>query len=432
MTTPVRVHVGNGSVYLRGWVNMDLYESGAALATNEPERVERLGTTEDDYYAKSRFVPGKPPLNPADFVCDAYGSWESMPFETESVDEILSRQCFEHLSKREANWAFMEAFRVLKAGGTLRIDIPDHDETIKQFADRRNAEANGYVPPTEKESAAFMLRHLLGSRKNDFAYHMGSWTRDRLIAFAEERGFLFDSEEKNIHFYPAFCLRFQKGQLEPGVGAYTLAPWLAPWQYAGNPRGTPISVPADWQCLEVGPGDAKCAWPRANVYADHNAAVLEEIIPQQGQPHKSRQKVCCDIDMLADHFKEKEFDFVLTSHILEHVEHPEHTAEVLSQIAKSGCIVVPSPGKEALFWNHESDHKWLIHLSGDTLHFFPKQQCPELADVGASSIMHKLLRLGAPQYGQEGAYMRRQFRQAEPYLDNILYWEGSPKIQVHR
>jgi predicted SAM-dependent methyltransferase len=431
MSEEIRVHVGNGSIYLLGWVNIDVYESGAGLAQDCPDRVKRWGTTEAEYYAKSKFASKAGMVDTSEFVVDAYGSWESMPFEEESVDQILSRQCFEHLSKREAQWAFLEAHRVLKPGGILRIDVPDHAEAMSQFA-ALSIDLFCTTDPTEKPAKQnkkdFMLRHILGSRKNDFAYHMGSWTREKMIAFAERRGFKFVEEETNIHFYPAFCLRFERAELTPGIDECNNSLWAAPWMFAGNPRGTPIQVPDDWQCLEVGPGDDRRKWPRADIYVDKchdvlaglNCSVLDAI-----------QADICQIpdafpDIVSGH--DSKFDFVLCSHVLEHLDDPVGAGSAMAAIADSGCIIVPGPGIEALFWNHEPDHKWTIVLNGDTLYFHPKNPVPR--DKGAESIMHKLLRLGAPQYGSEGAYMRRAFRNAEPYLDQILYWTGEPKIVV--
>ena len=223
----LRLHVGCGSCYLLGWKNVDLSESGAALLKDAPDRVLKWGTTEGSYYGRhdtedrAKIEMGVPAA-PSDVVCDAYGSWDALPADDESVAELLSRQSFEHLSLREAKLALTEARRVLKPGGLFRVDVPDHEATLEQYA---------------IHGGNFFKRHCLGSRKNHAAYHLVGWTRESLIQFATSYGFEYIEEEPNIHFYPAFCLKFRKvGTLNP------FQVWNAAWEYCGEPLGTPLAV----------------------------------------------------------------------------------------------------------------------------------------------------------------------------------------------
>ena len=59
-------------------------------------------------------------FNPADMIVDLNSfPW---PWEDNTVDEIYSRGCFEHL--QDFNAALREAHRVLKPGGRLQIIVP--------------------------------------------------------------------------------------------------------------------------------------------------------------------------------------------------------------------------------------------------------------------------------------------------------------------
>jgi predicted SAM-dependent methyltransferase len=127
-------------------------------------------------------------------VCDLFGTWETLMVETGAVDELLSRQTFEHLSVAEARRALVEARRVLREDGILRLDVPDHEEALEKLAETGDR---------------FYIRHLLGPRRNDYGYHVQGYNRDGLRSLVEAYGFMFVAEEENIHFYPAFCLRFQ-------------------------------------------------------------------------------------------------------------------------------------------------------------------------------------------------------------------------------
>jgi predicted SAM-dependent methyltransferase len=52
---------------------------------------------------------------------------EQLPFESNSIDEILAIDVLEHLSWRSVVRVLSEMFRVLKPGGILRLRVPDVD-----------------------------------------------------------------------------------------------------------------------------------------------------------------------------------------------------------------------------------------------------------------------------------------------------------------
>ncbi len=193
----MKLHVGAGSVYLDGWLNVDLPLEHVFLASCRPDLADYFRTTEDQYYARhndktaDRLRAGALTQETA---CDVYGSFGFLPARDRTVDEILSRQCFEHLDRQEAHAALEEAYRVLDWDGHLRIDIPDPDETLRMYLETGDA---------------FYKRHLFGPRLNEYGFHT-PYTRDMLIKLVESHRFRFVSEEPNIHFYPAFCLRFKK------------------------------------------------------------------------------------------------------------------------------------------------------------------------------------------------------------------------------
>ncbi len=193
----MKLHIGCGSVYLREWVNVDIPGDKTFLAEERPDLVESLATDESDYYARHRDKTidrlRSGPLH-QETVCDRFGSFSRIPARARSVSEILARHCFEHLSIGEAADALREVRSVLSRDGVLRLDVPDHEQTLEKLI------ATG---------DRFFVRHLLGPRRNDFGFHMMSYTRERLTALVEQYGFRFQSEELNIHIYPAFCLRFQ-------------------------------------------------------------------------------------------------------------------------------------------------------------------------------------------------------------------------------
>ena len=98
MTQRVKLHVGCGRVYLRGWTNVD--RPGTPTAAARPDLVERWGTEEPDYYGRHAAVTAATlAAGPSteEGVCDAHGDFRRLPCGIAEAEEILARQVFEHL-----------------------------------------------------------------------------------------------------------------------------------------------------------------------------------------------------------------------------------------------------------------------------------------------------------------------------------------------
>lgn len=196
----MRLHIGSGAVYLDGWLNVDVPGPKTFLARERPDLVAKLRTTDENYYArhadKTIDTLSDGPLD-QDYVCDRFGDLLHIPLARYEAEEVLARHCFEHLSLTEARIALCCLRDVMRRNGILRLDVPDTEETLRLLIDTGNK---------------FYVRCLLGPRRNEYGYHMMSYTRDRLRHLVESHGFQFLEEEPNIHFFPAFCLRFKKLQ----------------------------------------------------------------------------------------------------------------------------------------------------------------------------------------------------------------------------
>lgn len=194
----MKLHIGCGTVYLKDWVNVDLPGPDCHLVQDRPDLVERYATTEEEgYYARHKKSLEDLRAGPLsqEYVCDRYGSYDFLPVRPESVKEILARHSFEHLSITEARRALVKLNQALEPNGILRLDVPNHDETLRLFADTKDP---------------FYIRHLLGPRRGDFGHHCMSYSPEQLRKLVMEYGFRLEGQEPDIHLYPAFCLRFRK------------------------------------------------------------------------------------------------------------------------------------------------------------------------------------------------------------------------------
>ena len=74
-------------------------------------------------------------VKPQDIQClvDKYGSMLELDFPENSVDEILTVQSLEHLSRVEIHQALDLWYRILKPGGIVHIDVPDFEETAREL-----------------------------------------------------------------------------------------------------------------------------------------------------------------------------------------------------------------------------------------------------------------------------------------------------------
>ena len=94
----IKLHVGCGTLYKDGWVNID---------NNSDNNIEKLDVNHD--------------LS------------KGLPFEDEQVDFIYHEHFIEHLSYEDGLLFFKECFRVLKFGGVMRIACPDLDQLLQTY-----------------------------------------------------------------------------------------------------------------------------------------------------------------------------------------------------------------------------------------------------------------------------------------------------------
>ena len=101
----------------------------------------------------------------------------------------------------------------------------------------------------------------------------------------------------------------------------------------------------NWKILDIG-----CGY-RANKYA----SVIADV---QDFSNFYKDKKFVKIDKKELPFKDNEFDFVIASHVIEHVDDFEFFLRELERIAKKGYIELPSRLGDNLVFENTTDHIW--------------------------------------------------------------------------
>ena len=100
-----------------------------------------------------------------------------------------------------------------------------------------------------------------------------------------------------------------------------------------------------WKVLDVGCGYR--AHPKASVIAD---------VQDLSNYYKERKFI--KINEKKFPFKDKEFDFVIASHVIEHVEDFEFFIKELERVSSKGYIELPSRLGDNLVFENKTDHVW--------------------------------------------------------------------------
>jgi len=147
----IKYHLGCGSNYLQGYVNVD-------------------------------FPPKDHNVN-FNIKADLYT--DILKMKLKKCDEIRSHHFFEHHNFYDTfvllhNWA-----QALNKDGTLIIDVPDLEALCKAYL------------LADKNKKFLVKRYLFGSHEAHWAYHINGWCQDSLSTLMNDLGF----QITNIHKY---------------------------------------------------------------------------------------------------------------------------------------------------------------------------------------------------------------------------------------
>ncbi len=157
-------------------------------------------------------------------------------------------------------------------------------------------------------------------------------------------------------------------------------------------RRIDIPVDANAIVLDVGSGD-KPHW-RADVLLDR---YLDDAHAGQrsGRAEARISRPMFDADASQMPFADDAFDYVVCSHVLEHVLDPAAVIAEMTRVGKAGYIEVPEASSAKIL--DFPSHLWWCRLVGTTLVFTAKQARafdPEIADyIARSGVERRLAKL---------------------------------------
>ena len=117
-------------------------------------------------------------------------------------------------------------------------------------------------------------------------------------------------------------------------------------QYVDNK----IEQNPSWKILDIGCG-----------YTAHEKASVICDIQDLSNFYKNKKFIQLDGKTLP--FKNKEFDFVIASHVIEHVEDVTFFIKELERVSSKGYIELPTSLEDNLVFENKNDHLWHMEFN---------------------------------------------------------------------
>ncbi|NJO06029.1 MAG: class I SAM-dependent methyltransferase [Chloroflexaceae bacterium] len=171
-----------------------------------------------------------------------------------------------------------------------------------------------------------------------------------------------------------------------------------------------FTPPTTGLVLEVGSGENP--HPRSNVLVDR--FLLDNTERGGDIKRDGRPLVVADAHHLP--FRDGAFEYIICSHILEHMDDPQQFVQELQRTGKAGYIGSPSEIAERMF--HWAFHRWYVNLLDDgTLVLHPKEPAEPFGELF--------------DYLYEYNPMYYLFQRSMPHLFWVEHeWRGQIKLRM--
>lgn len=167
-----------------------------------------------------------------------------------------------------------------------------------------------------------------------------------------------------------------------------------------------VSILENDKVLEVGPGSDP--HPRSNVLLEINASPETLRLQRGNTPDLITDKKIVYYDGSRFPFKDKEFDYVICSHVIEHVTDPKFFFSEVTRVAHKGYIEFPTIYYEYLY-------NFDVHLNimkyeekSNTIYFIKKNKTPLQYFKQINDFFIRTLELGYSQIVDDLNYVMIQ------------------------
>jgi ubiquinone/menaquinone biosynthesis C-methylase UbiE len=165
--------------------------------------------------------------------------------------------------------------------------------------------------------------------------------------------------------------------------------------------------------LEIGPGATP--YFRSDIFLEKQYETEKELIDQSGRVGllKTDKKV---ITYIGDKFpfEDKEFDYVICSHVLEHVDNADIFLAEVERVAKRGYLEFPTIYYDFIY--NIAEHKLLLFHENGTINWMTKHESGLLNYASIQNLFFNSLNLG---YVEMVNSLKEYFFQGFEWFDKI-------------
>ena len=167
----------------------------------------------------------------------------------------------------------------------------------------------------------------------------------------------------------------------------------------------------NWKILDIGCG-----------YRAHKSASVIADIQDLSNFYENKNFIQITEKKLP--FKDKEFDFVIASHVIEHVDDFEFFIKELERISSKGYIELPSRLGDNLVFENKNDHIWWFYFD-DTINKLIASKKNQLIDPFITVSMAKIFE----NIFRESFVIELAWEEKIEYkIDNNIRYEDVKKI----